>query len=327
MSTTTADDGVCAICLKEPHPLDVAFVKRCLHAFCAPCVARWSTFTPTTERYTRCPCCKAPFDTVLVYRALNGEAIEGELMEESLCLLNRATWVLERRSAERDDERHLRERSSEDDEEDFLDDDVRLSTRGTRKIIIGNRRFGRGGFVNAGRLYARPVAGKAKQGGKGKDVAGSSATSSASSASASTCSSGKPPKGASAASAVNTSLPVNIPSSRRSRADATGASPNARGGGEGGGGGGATSSEESEFDASPRDRSSSARGKKSAKRQESLAKKREKEQSKAASRLKRREEEQAAEAAKKAAKALEALALQSADDADASAARACVVGE
>lgn len=298
---SSGDDGVCAICLKIPHALDVAFVKSCLHSFCAPCVARWSTFTKTSERFTKCPCCKAPFDAVLVYRALNGEVIEGELMEESLCLLNRATWVLERRNADWDDGQH--ERSSEEEEEEYCDFGDSFQTS-RKTLVIGNRRFGRGGFVNSGRQYARPIAQKRAVAGKGKDVVGSS--------SSPTCSKGKPPKGASSA----TSSPVNIPSSRPSRSGGASVSPSSFGGG--------TVSSDSEIDSSsPRDNSSSARGKKSAKRQESLAKKREKEQSKAASRLKRREEEHAAEEARKAAKALEALALEN-DDASA---QACVVGE
>ena len=272
----------CAICLTSPEVADVALVKQCLHAFCARCVAKWYA---TGERgaTTKCPCCKVSFDTVLVYRTLNGEVVshDGALVEESLCLLARARWVRARGEASDDGEEEERERRDDDFLDDDRDDDDVITRGGKRRtVVIGNRKFGRGGYVNSGRQYARPRAPT----GNGKDVVGE-----VDKASPSSC--GKPLKGSTSSPAVN----IPTTPSRKSEI----ASP--------------SDGECASSASSPRD-AVAARGKKSAKRQESLAKKRDKEQSKAAARLKRREDEQAADAAKKIAKALAVLALVNASE-------------
>jgi len=173
----------CAICLCEPDALDVAFIKACLHRFCAPCVARWARFcrarnarvgsSPTDGSDATCPCCKTPFDSVLVYRALDGEAsLDGEMIEESLCLLQRAEWVVERRARWEDDA--VDEHDDEEDD-DYLDDaDIAFSGR-RKTLVLGNRRFGRGGYIsNSGRVFARPTgASSSPASGKKKSTAAS----------------------------------------------------------------------------------------------------------------------------------------------------------
>jgi len=98
----------CAICLDAVDEVDVALVKQCLHSFCTPCIIRWTTFQDDAFRGTAnggasgargvaarastCPCCKSPFDSLLIYRDLNGE-VSRDLREESVCLLRRARWL------------------------------------------------------------------------------------------------------------------------------------------------------------------------------------------------------------------------------------------
>ena len=100
-----SDEGACAICLDAVDEVDVALVKQCLHAFCTPCIVRWTTFQHDANRrrgvvnrdgapdtHSTCPCCKARFDSLLVYRDLDG-AVSADLREESVCLLRRARWL------------------------------------------------------------------------------------------------------------------------------------------------------------------------------------------------------------------------------------------
>ena len=45
-----SDEGACAICLDAVDEVDVALVKQCLHAFCTPCIVRWTTFQHDAAR-------------------------------------------------------------------------------------------------------------------------------------------------------------------------------------------------------------------------------------------------------------------------------------
>ena len=103
-SAGDVEDGTCAICLDVIPEADVAMVATCLHAFCAPCIVRWTNFQLETAARRlnsavatsdpTCPCCKAPFSSLLVYRSLDGD-LRGDLTEESVCLLRRARWLPE----------------------------------------------------------------------------------------------------------------------------------------------------------------------------------------------------------------------------------------
>ena len=210
-SAGDVEDGTCAICLDVIPEADVAMVATCLHAFCAPCIVRWTNFQLETAARRlnsavatsdpTCPCCKAPFSSLLVYRTLDGD-LRGDLTEESVCLLRRARWLPETaKSAEWEDDHAVAVAAQaalnaeggffEEDfdvyDEDYLDDEEEymegLYRRGSRggggrpAIVIGNRRFGANGHISQGqRIYARPVPqeqpamgkGGRRKGGKGK---------------------------------------------------------------------------------------------------------------------------------------------------------------
>ena len=210
-SAGVVEDGTCAICLDVIPEADVAMVAACLHAFCAPCIVRWTNFQLETAARRlnsaaassdpTCPCCKAPFSSLLVYRSLDGD-LRGDLTEESVCLLRRARWLPETaKSAEWEDDHAVAVAAQaalnaeggffEEDfdvyREDYLDDEEEymegLYRRGSRggggrpAIVIGNRRFGANGHISQGqRIYARPVPqeepaigkGGRRKGGKGK---------------------------------------------------------------------------------------------------------------------------------------------------------------
>ena len=190
------DDGACAICLEIIPPADVALVKTCLHAFCAPCIVRWTSFqldnaakrlrSPSRSSDPTCPCCKVPFSSLLTYRTLDGRLTE-DLREESACLLRRARWLpscAKTEQWERDQGATTNATTGgagsyyegfyEEDfvyDEDYLDDEEeymhrargRGGSRGCRgggaaAPAIGNRRYGPNGYIAQGqRMLARPV--------------------------------------------------------------------------------------------------------------------------------------------------------------------------
>lgn len=178
MSRVAPDDDdaraspTCAVCLARPDARDVALVKACLHAFCASCVTKWAEFTRAGAR-TRCPLCQASCERVLVRRALDGRALEdGGMQEESLCLLRRARWATRGREGEGwdDGDEDGRDGSDGSDGSDALEE--ALMRGRARRLVLGNRKFGRGGFVSNGgsRSYARPTAS-----GRGKEPAATAA--------------------------------------------------------------------------------------------------------------------------------------------------------
>eukprot|EP00227_Mantoniella_beaufortii_P010316 CAMPEP_0197592530 /NCGR_PEP_ID=MMETSP1326-20131121/15144_1 /TAXON_ID=1155430 /ORGANISM="Genus nov. species nov., Strain RCC2288" /LENGTH=198 /DNA_ID=CAMNT_0043158235 /DNA_START=332 /DNA_END=925 /DNA_ORIENTATION=- len=147
-------DGVCAICLDGILEADVALVKTCLHGFCTVCIIRWTNAqqesaakrlnSHAASSDPTCPCCKAPFASLLIYRTLDGE-LTPDIREESVCLLRRARWLPTAvKSAEWD--AHFAEASAaalhgggggggfyEDDDsvydEDYLDDEEEYMAR------------------------------------------------------------------------------------------------------------------------------------------------------------------------------------------------------
>ena len=213
-----SDEGACAICLDAVDEVDVALVKQCLHAFCTPCIVRWTTFQHDAARrrgalgpsgapdtHSTCPCCKVRFDSLLVYRDLDGE-VTSDLREESVCLLRRARWLPATRkdmawendfaisaaleaemrdfptsgSAYRDD--HFD--AYADEEERYMAGRRSGDFRGRNKcagrdrsrpvVVLGNRRFGANGQIAQGhRTFARPVGDT-----RAKGAAGASKTSS-----------------------------------------------------------------------------------------------------------------------------------------------------
>jgi hypothetical protein len=104
---------------------------------------------------------------VLVRRALDGRALEdGGMQEESLCLLRRARWATAGRDGWDDGDEEGREGDDGSDGDDALEE--ALMRGRARRLVLGNRKFGRGGFVSNGgsRSYARPTAN-----GRGKEPA------------------------------------------------------------------------------------------------------------------------------------------------------------
>ena len=303
-----SDEGACAICLDAVDEVDVALVKQCLHAFCTPCIVRWTTFQHDAARrrgalgpsgapdtHSTCPCCKARFDSLLVYRDLDGE-VTSDLREESVCLLRRARWLPATRkdmawendfaisaaleaemrdfptsgSAYRDD--HFD--AYADEEERYMAGRRSGDFRGRNKcagrdrsrpvVVLGNRRFGANGQIAQGhRTFARPVGDSTARRAEGKgaaDAAGSSSPPAAARAGKVADRKGKTP-----AAAAEACLSVAGGSSGATPLDGAAAdSPDGRERAAGG----------------------AARGKKAAKRAEAKAKKEEKE---AARRAKRAE--------------------------------------
>jgi hypothetical protein len=142
--------ATCAICLNVSSPEDVALVRDCLHAYCAPCILAWAS--SHAARYpaggdTPCPTCKRRFSALYVYRTLDGRVVDYPV-QESVVLLLRARWAAPA-AALQDDPESEEDYGSDDEEE-------RLAHRHNVRLI-GNRRFGGGGFVSSGRLMARPV--------------------------------------------------------------------------------------------------------------------------------------------------------------------------
>lgn len=222
-----SDEGACAICLDAVDEVDVALVKQCLHAFCTPCIVRWTTFQHDAARrrgavgrdgapdtHSTCPCCKARFDSLLVYRDLDG-AVSADLREESVCLLRRARWLPATRKDMAWENDHAISAALEsfgdfanagsaylDDHLDaYADEEERYMAgrrsgdfRGRNKnagrdrsrpsVVLGNRRFGANGQIAQGhRTFARPVGDKNKTAtkraeGKGAETSNAAGSSS-----------------------------------------------------------------------------------------------------------------------------------------------------
>ena len=181
---SAAHDLTCAVCLDTIALPDLAHLPACDHAYCAPCILAWAVACGAAgvddakrrKDDAPCPQCKAPFATVLTHRRLDG-SVTNAPAEESVCLLARARWFVESCAAaaaadakgkapaaatpwsDEDDEAF-------DDEEDFYFSPA----AGRARIVLGNRRFGDGGVLAAGRRAARPALPRAIS-GKGKAAA------------------------------------------------------------------------------------------------------------------------------------------------------------
>ena len=125
-----------------------------------------------------CPTCRLPFEELLTYRALDG-SLRDYLLPESIRLLSRAPWCRAVRarheagktpavsSVDFDAEPEVEDYHLED-EEDYFDEadyygcndkyayQVRQSGAGKARVVVGNRRWGNGGYVSSGRMMARP---------------------------------------------------------------------------------------------------------------------------------------------------------------------------
>ncbi|KAG1673172.1 hypothetical protein FOA52_015283 [Chlamydomonas sp. UWO 241] len=189
------DSLTCAICLCAPAPVDLAVVKGCEHSYCVNCILHWASYKETPL----CPQCKVQFNYLYVHRQLDG-TISDYAIEESIVLLQRATWFTQhmdvvdarrthgQRVSAYDAEAY--EEEDEVDEDDELEDYYFSSAAGRARVVLGNRRFGENGFMRGGRLLGRPRPNQqpptqqTAPGGKGKGAAKAAAGAAASAAAA-----------------------------------------------------------------------------------------------------------------------------------------------
>lgn len=173
-----AGDLTCAICLGEIQLENLAMVKGCDHMYCAHCILHWALH----KEEPWCPQCKQPFTYLLTYRTLDGELSDFPA-EESVVLLKRARWFTDtlrpcaRSSSLLEDSILADETAWQEyaDEYDLAEDEeieayYFSSAAGRARVLLGNRRFGEGGFIATGRRQARPVPKKVKGKGTGKHV-------------------------------------------------------------------------------------------------------------------------------------------------------------
>eukprot|EP00195_Chlamydomonas_chlamydogama_P015326 CAMPEP_0202893988 /NCGR_PEP_ID=MMETSP1392-20130828/3459_1 /ASSEMBLY_ACC=CAM_ASM_000868 /TAXON_ID=225041 /ORGANISM="Chlamydomonas chlamydogama, Strain SAG 11-48b" /LENGTH=305 /DNA_ID=CAMNT_0049578513 /DNA_START=381 /DNA_END=1298 /DNA_ORIENTATION=- len=227
----TADELTCAICLGQPAPVDIAVLKGCEHLYCVNCILHWALYKETPL----CPQCKSPFNYLFVHRMLDG-TVSDYAIEESVCLLKRATWfqehvkVLEKgkavssreaalhasdwQEAEVPDAYYYDDYVDDEDEDEQIEQYYFSSAAGSARITLGNRRFGENGYVRGGRVYARPVpqqtppsTGKGK--GKGKSAAAAAS----------------PATGPASGAAASSSRSIPIPSSSGASGSRAGAAP------------------------------------------------------------------------------------------------------
>ncbi|KAL9234811.1 hypothetical protein vseg_009637 [Gypsophila vaccaria] len=157
MNIMVVHNGVCAICLDSIELQETALVKGCEHAYCVNCILQWATY----HEHPKCPQCKHPFESLSVHRALDG-TLRDYMIEESVCLLLRATWftplVVENRDEPDDDLDDIfyyqYQYQLDYEEDDDLDDVYFHNSSGLR---IGNRRWGDNGYIRSGRQEARPA--------------------------------------------------------------------------------------------------------------------------------------------------------------------------
>lgn len=157
--STLVNDGVCAICLDDIELQETALVKGCEHAYCVNCILQWATY----HESPKCPQCKHPFESLSVHRALDG-SLHDHMLEESVCLLVRASWFkpldVEHPADFYDDLDDIFYYQYQYQYEYEYLEDVDLEDtffHNSTSLRIGNRRWGDNGYVRAGRQEARPV--------------------------------------------------------------------------------------------------------------------------------------------------------------------------
>ncbi|XP_057539119.1 uncharacterized protein LOC130817433 [Amaranthus tricolor] len=158
MGIVVVSDGVCAICLDAIELQETALIKGCEHAYCVNCILQWATY----HEHPKCPQCKNPFESLSVHRSLDG-SLHDYMLEESVCLLVRASWfkplVVEPQDDFYDDfdEIFYYQYQYQIEYENLEDEDLEDAYFNTPSLCIGNRRWGHNGYVRAGRQEARPV--------------------------------------------------------------------------------------------------------------------------------------------------------------------------
>lgn len=161
------DDGLnkCAICLDTILLEETAELKGCEHQYCICCILQWATYHADAPR---CPQCKSYFNYIYLYKNLDG-SLNDYLQEESVTLLMRARWFNGKAPAKEEEEPLDYYDDDDCEEEDFY--------FRTHRVVLGNRRWGAGGFVGNGRQQARAVhssGASSSSSGASTSVAGSS---------------------------------------------------------------------------------------------------------------------------------------------------------
>ena len=191
-SDSESGDMTCAICLHNIDLPDMAMVKGCDHLYCAHCILQWTLHK--SDAGCVCPTCKRPFSYLLTYRALDG-TLNDFPMEESVVLLRRSHWFEEwvRESENASCQSLFEEAKIADDtawqedydEDEYWEEDEKMeafyssSAAGKARIVLGNRRFGAGGYVSGGHRQARPIRSNAASGSGAGSSAGPSSSSKA----------------------------------------------------------------------------------------------------------------------------------------------------
>jgi len=150
----------CAICLDTIQPEETAQIKGCGHNYCVTCILRWASYLANPW----CPQCKHPFSSLFVYKALDG-SMHDYMLEESICLLLRASWF----------ELFPHHEAYEEQDDYPYEDEMDEEYYGTSNLRLGNRRWGDSGYVRAGRKEARPVGARQCHGTNHNEAGGSSA--------------------------------------------------------------------------------------------------------------------------------------------------------
>jgi len=162
------DDLTCAICLNSIQLENLALIKGCDHMYCANCILHWAVHKESPW----CPQCKQPFNYLLTYRALDG-TLQDFPTEESVTLLKRALWfedhvrrnlndtsaaaLLDESIAADDLAWHDYADDLDLDEDEIIEEYYFSAAAGRARVTLGNRRFGEGGYISAGRRQARPT--------------------------------------------------------------------------------------------------------------------------------------------------------------------------
>eukprot|EP00270_Netrium_digitus_P009544 TRINITY_DN2905_c0_g1_i1.p1 TRINITY_DN2905_c0_g1~~TRINITY_DN2905_c0_g1_i1.p1 ORF type:complete len:328 (+),score=63.26 TRINITY_DN2905_c0_g1_i1:262-1245(+) len=170
--TDEDDQWLCAICHNRIAVEDTAHVKGCEHVYCACCILQWASY----KSVPWCPQCRLPFSSLYVYRTLDG-SLSDAMVEESVCLLLRATWFTPSFPEEEVDDYDGADFEDAygycDEEEDYYPSTIR----------IGNRRWGENGYVRGGRMQARPRGGSISDTNSSQGIVMASAASTSSSSS------------------------------------------------------------------------------------------------------------------------------------------------
>lgn len=148
----------------KPTAEAYALVLHAVH-----CILTWSQL----KEVPSCPQCKTQFNYLYVYRMLDG-TLSDHPVEESVCLLKRAQWYVERMNVQAKGKAVSAAMAAagatpglpddyDFEEEDYEDPDDEIEAyyfsgaAGRARVVIGNRRGGENGFIRGGRMLARPA--------------------------------------------------------------------------------------------------------------------------------------------------------------------------